>query len=57
MAISGQTYRIWFTDDLMSGSWSNAVPDVVAAGPSAAHLDAAASNEVQRFYDVFQILP
>ncbi|NQU38943.1 MAG: cadherin repeat domain-containing protein, partial [Lentisphaerae bacterium] len=54
-AISGQTYRVWYIDDLVDGSWSNLVPDVVADGPSASQVDAAASNEVLRFYDVFQM--
>jgi hypothetical protein len=53
-AISGQTYRVQFKQDLSSANWSNLPPDVTASGSSAAKTDSIGHSV--RLYRV-QVLP
>jgi hypothetical protein len=50
-AIANRTYRVQLTTDLMSGPWSNLVPDIVATGPSATYPGILPANSAA-FYRV-----
>ncbi len=50
-AISGQTYRVQYTDDLVSGVWTDLQPDVYAIGPVASKSDTITSS-TQRLYRI-----
>jgi hypothetical protein len=53
-AISGQTYRVQFKQNLSSANWTDLPPDVTAAGSSASKTDTIGSSA--RLYRV-QVLP
>jgi uncharacterized delta-60 repeat protein len=53
-AITGRTYRVQFTSNLISGNWSNLVPDILAVSNTASMTDPLTNP--QRFYRV-SLLP
>jgi hypothetical protein len=53
-AISGAVYRVQYTPDISSTSWTALTPDVTANGTNASSIDVIA-GEVQRFYRVVQL--
>ena len=55
VAISGTSYRVSHVGDLVTGAWSNLLPDVTAVGPSASKVDATAVSQEERIYNVRQV--
>jgi hypothetical protein len=53
-AISGAVYRVQYTPDVNSTSWTALTPDVTANGTNASTFDVIA-GDVQRFYRVAQL--
>jgi hypothetical protein len=53
-AVSGQNYRLQFTESLESPAWSDVLPDVPASGPTATVTNALGSAP-QRFYRVMLV--
>src|SRR6266446_1568249 len=53
-AFPGKTYRVQYTTDLASGSWTTLGADVTATGSTATATDDA-SSKTQRFYRVNQL--
>ncbi len=54
-SIVGRTYRLQYLDRLPGSEWSNAIPDILAVGTTAAATNAIGTN-AQRFYRVL-LLP
>ena len=53
-AVSGQSYRLQFTDGLADAKWNDALPEVLATGPTATATNAIGSSP-QRFYRVLLV--
>jgi hypothetical protein len=53
-AVSNQTYRLQFTEELGSTTWNDVLPDVLATGPTATTTNAV-GNSPQRFYRVLLV--
>jgi hypothetical protein len=53
-AFPGKTYRVQYTADVSSGSWSTLGADVPATGSTATATDNTSGN-AQRFYRVTQL--
>ena len=53
-AVSGRSYRLQFTENLGSTNWSDVLPVVLAAGPTAKARDPISSSP-QRFYRVILV--
>lgn len=53
---SNGTYRLQYCEDLGSANWTDVLPDVQAAGPTATATNTIGSATEQRFYRVF-LLP
>jgi hypothetical protein len=54
-AISGQTYRVQYSTDLLNTNWTDLPPDVTATDTTASQVDST-STDAQRFYRVM-VLP
>jgi hypothetical protein len=53
-ALSGQSYRLQFTEGLENAKWNDALPDVLATGPTASATNAIGPSP-QRFYRVLLV--
>jgi hypothetical protein len=53
-AVSGQIYRLQFTEGLENPAWSDVLPEVLASGPTATVTNAL-GNAPQRFYRVLLV--
>jgi len=52
--VSGRTYRLQFADGLQSATWTDVLPDVLAAGPTVT-ITNTLGNFPQRFYRVLVV--
>lgn len=55
--VSGKTYAVEYTDNLMSSNWLALVGNILANGGNTQFTDTGAANLTQRFYRVHLILP
>jgi T5SS/PEP-CTERM-associated repeat protein len=55
--VSGKTYAVEYTDDLVSSNWLTLVGDVLGNGGNTQFTDIGAANLTQRFYRVHLFLP
>ena len=56
-SVSGKTYAVEYTDDLVTTNWTTLVGGIVGNGVTMQFADPSATNRLQRFYRVHLILP